>query len=145
MPRGCDNEVDDGFVCDETARVSFVTKLREGDEPRKCAWCKRPLPPPAATGRPRRYCRATCRQRDFEARQRSAEAGLAESELVVTRRQLDELLDQLYVLEAAVEDVDRDLRGSPSKQDYADAVAWLLQAARPLIASDALLSLPTKE
>ena len=118
-----------------------MTKPREGADARKCKWCNRPLPPPAATGRPRRYCRAVCRQRDFEARQRAAEAGLSEAELVVTRQALDELLDQLYVLEAAVEDVERDLRGSPSKQDYADAVAWLLQAARPLLARD-LLSLP---
>ena len=58
--------------------------------------------------------------------------GLTETELVVTRRALEELHDQLYVLEAAIEDVERDLQGSPSKQDYADAVAWLLQAARPL-------------
>ena len=122
-----------------------MTKLGEGAEPRKCKWCNRPLPPPAKTGRPRRYCRATCRQRDFESRQRSAEAGLAESELVVTRRQLDELLDQLYVLEAAIEDVERDLRGSPSKQDYADAVQWLLQAAKPLVDTDALLSLPKSD
>jgi hypothetical protein len=93
------------------------------------------LPPPAATGRPRRYCRAVCRQRDFEARQRAAEVGLTETELVMTRSQLDELYDQLYVLEAAVEDVERDLgSGLPSKQDYADAVAWLLQAAKPLAA-----------
>jgi hypothetical protein len=136
VPRGCDIEVDDRFVGDETGSVSFVTKPGEGAEPRKCKWCNRPLPPPAPTGRPRRYCRATCRQRDFEAWQRSAEAGLAESELVVTRQQLDELLDQLYVLEAAVEDVERDLRGTPSKQDYADAVQWLLQAARPLTTTD---------
>ena len=113
-----------------------MTKRRDGEDTRKCQWCNRPLPPPAATGRPRRFCRAVCRQREFEARQRAAEAGLAESELVVTRRALDELLDQLYVLEAAVEDVERDLRGAPSKQDYADAVQWLLQAARPLIDTD---------
>ena len=107
----------------------------------KCRWCSRPLPPPAATGRPRRYCRAVCRQRDFEARQRSAEVGLTETELVVTRAELEALYDQLYVLEAAVEDVERDLSGSPTKQDYADAVAWLLQAARPL---RGLTGLPTK-
>jgi hypothetical protein len=101
------------------------------------------LPPPAPTGRPRKYCRAVCRQRDFEARQRTAEVGLTETELVVTRRELEELYDQLYVLEAAVEDVDRDLAGpAPTKQDYADAVAWLLQAARPL--SGITSRLPTK-
>ena len=52
----------------------------------------------------------------------------------MTRQELESLYDQLYVLEAAIEDVERDLAGSPSKQDYADAVTWLLQAARPLVA-----------
>lgn len=98
----------------------------------KCRWCSRPLPIPAATGRPRRYCRAVCRQRDYEARQRSVDIGLTESELVIARVELEALYDQLYVLEAAIEDVERDLAGTPSKQDYADAVAWLLQAARPV-------------
>jgi len=107
----------------------FVTKPPLGG---KCRWCSRPLPAPAATGRPRRYCRAVCRQRDFEARQRSVDIGLTESELVVARDELEALYDQLYVLEAAIEDVERDLAGSPSKQEYADAVAWLLQAARPV-------------
>jgi hypothetical protein len=74
-----------------------------------------------------------CRQREFEARQRAADVGLTETELVIARRELEELSDQLYVLEAAIEDVDRDLAGSPGKQDYADAVGWLMQAARPLV------------
>lgn len=73
-----------------------------------------------------------CRQRDFEARQRATDVGLTETELVVARQALEELHDQLYVLEAAIEDVERDLRGSPTKQDYVDAVDGLLQAARPL-------------
>jgi len=51
----------------------------------------------------------------------------------VTREELETLHDQLYVLEAAVEDVERDLHGSPTKQDYVDAVAWLLDACRPLL------------
>ena len=114
--------------------VSFVTKPTDPPRGRKCGWCSRPLPPPAPTGRPRKYCRAVCRQRDFEARQRTAEVGLTETELVVARQALEELHDQLYVLEAAIEDVERDLQGSPTKQDYVDAVAWLLQAARPLAA-----------
>ena len=36
------------------------------------------------------------------------------------------------MLEAAVEDVERDLAGSPTKQDLHDAVAWIIEAARPL-------------
>lgn len=58
---------------------------------------------------------------------------MSEAELVVTRRALDRLHDALYVLEAAVEDVEADLSKASTKQDYVDAVGWLLQAAKPLV------------
>lgn len=53
---------------------------------------------------------------------------------MVARSELDALHDELYVLACAVEDVERDLAGrpSPSKGELADALAWLLDAARPL-------------
>lgn len=51
----------------------------------------------------------------------------------MTRAELDTLRDQLYVLEAAVEDVERDLAGAPTKQDLHDAVDWIIDAARPLL------------
>jgi hypothetical protein len=90
-------------------------------------------------GRPRRYCRRSCRQRAFEARQRAAELGLGEDELVVARRHLEQLGDQLYVLRCAVEDVDRDLAavdGQPSADDLRSALDWLLEATRPVAAWD---------
>jgi hypothetical protein len=86
-------------------------------------------------GRPREFCRRSCRQRDYEARQRSTEVGLSEDELVLTRQAMDELRDRIYVLECAVEDVERDLAGTPTKAEYQDAVGWLLDAARPVIDS----------
>lgn len=51
---------------------------------------------------------------------------------MLTRSEIDSLRDRLYVLEAAVEDVVRDLAGSPTKADYREAIDWLLDAARPL-------------
>lgn len=83
-------------------------------------------------GRPKEFCRRSCRQRDYEARQRAAEVGLSEDELVLTRQAMDDLRDRLYVLEAAIEDVERDLSGAPTKAEYQDAIDWLLAAARPL-------------
>jgi hypothetical protein len=35
-------------------------------------------------------------------------------------------------LEAAIEDVERDLKSSGTKQDYVEAIEWLLDACRPL-------------
>lgn len=91
------------------------------------------MPDAAAVGRPRRYCRRSCRQRDYEARRRAAELGLNERELVVTRDELDGLYDELYVLEAAIEDVERDLAAGPSATEVREALDWLLDAARPLV------------
>ncbi len=64
---------------------------------------------------------------------RSAEAGLSEHELIVTRQALDDLRDRLYVLEAAVEDVERDLAEADGDAELRQALHWLLEAARPLL------------
>lgn len=108
--------------------------MTEGERLLRCRWCGRRFQRSAGPGRPREFCRRSCRQRDYEARRRAQELGLSESELVMTRAELDRLHDLLYVLEAAVEDVERDLRGSPTKREYVEAVDWLLDAARPLTA-----------
>ncbi len=57
---------------------------------------------------------------------------MSESELVVTREALEELQDQLYVLEAAVDDVGRDIDASSGVGELRDALDWILAAARPL-------------
>ena len=100
---------------------------------RRCRWCARRFTVTLGPGRPREFCRRSCRQRDYEARQRARELGLSEHELVLTRQAMDELRDRLYVLECAVEDVERDLAGTPTKAEFRDAVDWLLGAARPVI------------
>ena len=66
--------------------------------------------------------------------QRRAELGLSEQELIVTRQALDDLRDRLYVLEAAIEDVEHDLEEGETDQVLRDALSWLLAAARPLVA-----------
>jgi hypothetical protein len=63
---------------------------------------------------------------------RREELGLTETELIVTRQALEELRDRLYVLEAAVEDVERDLGEGQDERSLKDAVEWLLSAAKPL-------------
>ena len=91
------------------------------------------MDPTIGRGRPRQFCRRSCRQRDYESRRRAAAQGLDESEIIVARAELDTLRDQLFVLRCAADDVRRDLAESPTGQDYADAVAWLLEACAPLI------------
>jgi hypothetical protein len=104
------------------------------NEIRRCAWCGRGLPERSGAGRPRRFCRDACRQRSFHAKARAAEVGLTEAELVIARNELEELRDALYVLEAAVEDVDRDLAAAADDPaELKRALDWLLDAARPLL------------
>lgn len=87
-------------------------------------------------GRPRVYCRRSCRQRHYEARRRAAAQQLDESELVAARTALETVRDQLFVLRCAVDDVQRDLAGAPTPQDRAEALTWLLDACRPLVTPD---------
>jgi hypothetical protein len=102
-----------------------VTKYR-------CRWCGRTFEGQAGPGRPRQYCRASCRQRDYEARRRAEDLGLNEGELVVARNELERLRDRLYVLRSALEDVDRDLAGGDD-DDRRRAFDWLLDAARQAV------------
>ncbi len=51
----------------------------------------------------------------------------------MTRAALDDLRDRLYVLEAAVQDVDRDLEAAVGARELRDAIDWLLAACRPLV------------
>ncbi len=101
----------------------------------RCRRCGRPIQQTPGPGRPRQFCGESCRQIEYQHRRRAAELGLSEHELVMTRAELDELRDALYVVEAAVEDVDRDLSehgGDPD--EVRRALEWLLQAVRPLLA-----------
>lgn len=107
-----------------------MTKSRLGP---RCRWCGRKLAIGEGPGRPRQFCTQACRQKDYIARLRAQDAGLSEAELVVTRDELDALHDKLYVLEAAIEDIERDLSSSSTKQEYVEAVEWLLDAAKPLV------------
>lgn len=98
----------------------------------RCRWCSRGIDVRPGPGRPRQFCGASCRQADYIARQRRAEVGLSESELIVARSALESLRDRIYVLEAAVEDVERDLAAAEEDQDLREALEWLLTAARPV-------------
>lgn len=52
-----------------------------------CDWCGHPFRPPKATGRTPRYCRRSCRQRAYEARQTRREIRSAVGAVLANRRQ----------------------------------------------------------
>lgn len=83
-----------------------MTNLGETD---RCGYCRRPLPERRGPGRPARYCKRSHRQRAYEARRRAARLSLPLGDVVVASVELDRLHDRLYVLEAALDDVEADL------------------------------------
>ncbi|MHB8465818.1 MAG: hypothetical protein ACYDH6_17850 [Acidimicrobiales bacterium] len=99
----------------------------------RCRWCYRPIDGREGPGRPKEYCRRSCRQRDYEARRRSLERGLDENEIIVARSRLANLQDRLWVLPCAIEDVERDIVDATEADDYRRALAWLLESARPVV------------
>jgi len=115
-------------------RVTKQAKVERGGEgTRRCPWCRRELPTPAKTGRPRVYCRQSCRQQDYAARRRAVELRLGDDELVIERTHVDELRDAADVLAYAVDDADRDLASkNPTKAELREILDWVLDAARPI-------------
>ncbi len=111
----------------------------------RCQWCRSPVEQPTGAGRPRRFCCQAFRQWDWVARQRANELQLSEDELVIARKELDTLRDQVYVLKCAIADVEADLdpKIDPTTRDYKAALRWLLQAAKPL-AEDQLHPSPSR-
>ena len=65
------------------------------------------------------------------ARKLAASHGLGEGDVIVSRESLEELQGTLYCLQAAIEDVERDLKASSTKADLTEALDWLLDNARP--------------
>jgi hypothetical protein len=107
-----------------------MTKRQEQE---RCRWCGRGFAPHVGRGRPRRYCRQSCRQQAHLARKLAAAHGLGDDDVIVDRTALEELQGALYCLQAAVQDVDHDLAASSEPADQADALRWLLDNARPLV------------
>ena len=90
------------------------------------------MPDRAGAGRPKEFCRQSCRQQAYLARRLAESHGLGPDDVVVSRQALEELQGQLYCLQAAVEDVERDLAEASGPQDVQEALQWLLTNAKPL-------------
>ena len=106
-----------------------MTKKARGPQ---CRWCRAPIAERAGPGRPKQFCRASCRQAAYRARQLAAGHGLSDGEVVVQQQALDDLGDAQYVLATALEDLEVDLDDARSRKDVERAVADLVVACLPL-------------
>jgi hypothetical protein len=109
-----------------------ATTPGERDARGRCRWCGRELAVATGPGRPRRFCRDGCRQQAYLARKLAATHGLGDDDVIVSRDALEDLQSRLYCLQAALEDIGRDLARSSEPSDVADALAWLRENAAPL-------------
>jgi hypothetical protein len=109
---------------------NIVTVTQQG-----CRWCGRTFRVAGGAGRPRVYCRQSCRQRDYEARRRGLELGLGEHELVITRVELESIRDRLFVLERTVEDAEVDLDQPEARRakELRRILDYVLETARECV------------
>jgi len=95
----------------------------------RCTYCHRPMEAAPGVGRPRRYCRRSCRQRAFERRRRDRELAWGEDRVIELVQRHEELSDRV----AMVEDVLKELR-----QDLGDGLE--LTAGEAIARLDSALS-----
>jgi plasmid stabilization system protein ParE len=99
---------------------------RTDTDERRCDWCRRRLPEAARTGRPRRFCRSSCRQRAYEARRRLEEAAWSEERL----RSREGTLDEVALVAAALTDLVDEPTIGPVVELHPDEVEELVDRVR---------------
>ena len=98
----------------------------------ECEHCGRSLEASAGVGRPRKYCRRSCRQRAYERRRHQGDLAWGDARLVGMARELAELEDRLDRARDLVDQLRFDVEdGRPVDEGVlADLGAQLSEAAR---------------
>lgn len=104
-----------------------VVTVQEKRGVRRCEWCRRPVEA-TPVGRPKKFCRQSCRQRAYEARRRSVELGLGDDELVVTRNELNDANDRLAEVLVSVSEARRDVDDGLAESLVLDRLLTALSA-----------------
>ena len=90
------------LACVESVVRADQAPPRRGEA--SCAWCGRPVDE-GGTGRRRRYCRRSCRQRAYEQRRSLRMQDLPEGTVVLTEVESADLMDRMFQLRCACEDL----------------------------------------
>nr|WP_306999516.1 hypothetical protein [Amycolatopsis thermophila] len=96
-----------------------------------CGWCGRRLEQ-GSTGRRRRYCGQSCRQRAYERRLAVQRSGLPEDAVVLSGSELTALQDRLFQLRCAAEDVVTAADDGADADELRRMALELAEAARDL-------------
>ena len=108
-----------------TVASSHLTRRK----PATCGWCGREVPA-NPTGRRRKYCNQSCRQRAYEQRAKLKGADLPEDAVVVPPGKVDLLRDQLFELRCAAEDIATAVDGGEDAASISQLTSELLDIAR---------------
>lgn len=97
--------------------------------PATCLWCGRPVAA-VGTGRRRRYCRQSCRQRAYEQRHATRRAGLPDDAVVLTAGEVEAHADRAFRVRCAAEDVATAVAEGADPDELASLCRELLELAR---------------
>ncbi len=74
------------------------------NNPRRCAWCGKEMAD-NPSGRKRKYCDQSCRQRAYEQRKLLEGTAIPADSLILSAEKAEMLHDQLFELRCAAEDI----------------------------------------
>ncbi|APE34557.1 hypothetical protein BOX37_12000 [Nocardia mangyaensis] len=94
-----------------------------------CLWCGREIVD-SESGRRRRYCRQSCRQRAYEHRSSLKGTGIAEDAVVLSAQEAADLADRWFAARCAAEDVATAVSEGAAPEELAQLSETLLQLAR---------------
>lgn len=84
--------------------VAIIKQLVNRKEP-TCEWCGKPIEVNVGRGRKRKYCSSSCKQRAYEQRVMLAGTEVDADAVILNKRRVDEIRDQLFELRCAAEDI----------------------------------------
>lgn len=94
-----------------------------------CRWCGREVGD-AGTGRRRRYCRQSCRQRAYEQRAATKGSALPADSVVLSADEATLLSDRVYQVRCAAEDLATAVDEGADATELRELCLALMQAAR---------------
>lgn len=94
-----------------------------------CVWCGRPVTD-AGTGRRRRYCRQSCRQRAYEQRVTVKGTSVPNDAVVLTAEEASAVADRAFEVRCAAEDVETAVAEGAGAEELGRLCADLVFKAR---------------
>jgi hypothetical protein len=105
------------------------TTVRRSRARNSCSWCGREVVE-SEMGRRRKYCKQSCRQRAYEQRSLVAGSSIPADAVVLSAGEADELIERLFRLRCAAEDIATAVAEGAEQPELADLGAELVALAK---------------